>query len=251
MQIFANIVQAVCFPNSTTDATKADPNAPCNAYVFMQSECIYGTDNGLKAAQDALNSVWRSPLRKRDAGPPQLSNDTQRQCVCQSQIFDAFKGCQACINKHSSGAALPADVLPGGILPGNDQMDALSKSYCAVTATPTAGFGEELYGLVSDVPGEQTTSVSTTLTVSDPLGNKTDVSLYYTPTVTGKAFWCPAIPTGSPFTSNGQIVAATTATGSCTDVAAAASATRSSGADRLTVVGGGALMVLGGLVAVL
>ncbi|KAK5131993.1 hypothetical protein LTR08_000413 [Meristemomyces frigidus] len=245
----------VCTPtNSTGDP---DFNAPCNAVEVLTAECVYGT-----ADLDSINSSLES-----GEDLSMLSNATQRICVCESQFFDQLQGCEACYTGHGFGEYI--DITPSAI-------SSLSAQYCAVTNTPTLGLAYVLFGIATDYQSGVLTksSTSTVSTFSDPIGNKTDASYYFTPSVTGSAAYIvPAQTTSSASgsgsttgsesavstslsTSGGQIVPtasvseASTASGSASGSAASASTT-ASGADRKQALAVVAVVAVAGFVAML
>jgi len=107
------------------------------------------------------------------------SDDFQRTCFCQSQFLDNFIGCIRCDLLHSNaGSALVNSVDRDAVSPAMDD-------YCDPMVEPTTNFGAYLLSVF--------TTPESTFTVtkwSDPLGfSKTDVSLYYTPSMTGVEAW--------------------------------------------------------------
>lgn len=192
-------------------------------------------------------------------GPALQSNETQRVCVCESQFWDQVSGCFACYKKHGSL------VLEGSI--PDSVLSSASSTYCAASATASFGLADFLYSIAIGVIPTATAPATGTGTASvkyaDPIGNKTEVSYYYTQAVTGTAAWSVVQPTGtsgsaSYTTTNvqdGQIrpTASTSATQS-----ADASGTRSrnatesgNAAGRYEAAGMTGLLGLAGLVALL
>jgi len=186
-QVFANHVQEVCFPYNETDGT-ALMDAPCNAAQNIIIQCTYGSQYNFTDS----DSVWNEDT-------PMLSNTTQQACICESQFWDQQGGCNQCYEKH--GDTDFKDV-PDSIY------SSMSSSYCAVSSTPTLAFADWLLyagqSALSTISAPSTTATS----YSDPLGNSTQVSLYFTPSVTGSAAWNAAVATGSIslHTISGQIV---------------------------------------------
>ncbi|KAK5691738.1 hypothetical protein LTR17_025598 [Elasticomyces elasticus] len=231
----SDYLQQVCMPINATGYP--DTNAPCIQVQAITYECIYGP----AGLQSLLGNDSSSTYSEEDT--PVLSNNTQRECVCQSQFFNILQGCNDCYNAH--GASGDDSVL-GDIAPSF--FASASSSYCAVTNTPTLGFAEVLYNFATETPA----STATPSSFSDPIGNQTAVSYYYTPSLTGSAAYVIAQATGSASsgsvsgsqtasgsgasetasvaTSNGQIVAtaaAQTSSGSATGTASGASGTAS------------------------
>lgn len=208
----AQHLDEICLPSNSSGMP--DMNAPCNAVQAIYFGCLYGPSYLTTALSAMRASDVRSAMKKRQSSNdddesslfPMQKPETQRTCFCESQFWDQTLGCEACFAKHGG---LDADIVDA------KQMSTLSSSYCAVTAKPSVGLGEYLLSYSKEA---QTTSVPSSF--SDPIGNKTDVSLYYTPSVTGSAAWFVAEATGGSSgmasfsttkTSKGQIVA--TATG--------------------------------------
>ncbi|KAK3680300.1 hypothetical protein LTR78_000678 [Recurvomyces mirabilis] len=271
----AQYLVGVCQP--TNDTGSPDLTAPCNQVSAITAQCVYGADglaafNGDPTSYDNSNS---------DADVPMLSNGTQRDCVCSSQFFNVLGGCSDCYKAHGVGE----DPTSGYVDPAF--ISSASSSYCAVTNTPTVGFAEVLYAYVTGDVGSSLASVASTASVtstfSDPIGNNTAVSLYYTPSITGSSAWVVAQATETPSnstmssgsssesasgsasgsassaqlaTSNGQIVptagASSTASRSGSGTAsgsAAASASGSSGAGKKEAAAIAGVVALAGFVA--
>lgn len=198
----------VCIPTNATGGP--DFNAPCVATRLIEVECMYGS----RGIDFLLGNNDPNSGSFSEQSPPLLSNTTQRDCLCESQFFDEVQGCLDCYTAHGGGDAF-------GEVINTKQLSSMSSSYCAVTNTPTQGLAEVLYSLA---PTTSSPSSAATSAFSDPIGNKTAVSYYFTPSVTGSAAWYVAQATMSAsnvtaaggsgasttsmsvFTSNGQIV---------------------------------------------
>ncbi|KAK5706492.1 hypothetical protein LTR97_001481 [Elasticomyces elasticus] len=244
----ADYIQHVCNPVNATGYP--DFNAPCNQIQAITLQCMYGPA-GLSALQgDVSDASYGSD--DEDNSVETQSNSTQQECICQSQWFNIAAGCNDCYNAHGASGS---DNIVGDLAPS--LFASVSSSYCAVTNTPTMGFDEVLYGLATGSVASSLASVASTAspsTFSDPIGNQTAVSYYYTPSITGSAAWVLAQATSSATsaggsesgsetasssgssettsvaTSNGQIVAtaaAQTSSGSATGTASGASGTAS------------------------
>ena len=264
----------VCSPKNATGGR--DYNAPCNAIAAITAECIYGADYTQILAGGDSDSDSSAALQGIDADEPTtLGNATQRACVCESQFFDQALGCATCYNSHGA----PAD-LAGGI--DAAFFSTISASYCAVTMTPTAGFAEYLYSFAEAGPSNTASSSSsasatgTGLIISDQIGNKTAVSYYFTPSVTGTGAWRVAqatqsvgnatnasseslntsggqimpTATGASGTSSGTVSGTVSGTASGTASAASASKT-SSGAGRQEAAAVAGVVALAGFLAML
>ncbi|KXT08965.1 hypothetical protein AC579_4019 [Pseudocercospora musae] len=180
---------SVCQPKNSSNNDMPDYNAPCNAIAAIQGQCIYGP-----AYLSAPGSGTGS-LKKRQSGDsdiPTQSNDTQRVCLCESEFWDLANGCFSCYKKHGG-------EMDGAGSISENTLSSISSKYCAATVTPTAGLADYLYALASSLEPSttQTGSVQTSVSYLDSIGNKTEVSYYYTPSVTGSAAWVVAQPTGS------------------------------------------------------
>ncbi|KAK3686745.1 hypothetical protein LTR37_019495 [Vermiconidia calcicola] len=228
-------VSSICMPvNGTGDA---DYSAPCNVVQALQYQCIYGVP-----LDESTNSRAR----------PQ-ANSTQRLCACQSQMFDMLHGCLACYEEHG---------MPGGLGVSDDVISTASSEYCAASATPSLGLAEYLFQFASDPEVSSLASsvrAAASTSFTDPIGNQTAVSLYYTPQVTGSAALdVPDLTRGATATTtnvvDGQVVATASETSGGSTGSAAGSASPSAagegGAGRLKVAVGG-VIGLAGIVAVL
>ena len=194
-----------------------------------------------------------------DNGPDLQSNETQRVCVCESQFWDQVAGCFACYKKH--GSLELEGTIPESLL------SSASSTYCAASATASVGLADFLYNIALGVTPTATGSATGTETASvkyaDPIGNKTEVSYYYTQAVTGTAAWSLVQPTGSADSASytttnvqdGQIrpTISTSATRSANASGTDSSNPTQSGkaAGRYEAVGAAGLLGLAGLVAFL
>ncbi|KAK0891601.1 hypothetical protein LTR02_013919 [Friedmanniomyces endolithicus] len=259
-------LQQVCVPTNATG--DPDYNAPCNQVQAISAKCVYGP-----SWASVLNAQATSNGNTSYDSPTMQSNGTQRNCVCESQFWSLVQGCNDCYNAHGGvqeGLVGTAAVSIFG---------SVSSSYCAVTNTPTLGFADVLYGIATAPGANATSSPATAFT--DPIGNQTAVSYYFTPSVTGSSAWVVAQATGSASsgtasgsasgsgsassqsasvaTSNGQIVAtggaASTTAGSASGTASAASGSASttgkSGAGKQEAAAVAGVIALAGLVALL
>jgi hypothetical protein len=189
----------ICMPTNETGFP--DFNAPCNAVSAIELECIYGA-SGLATWLAELQGSTDSSYGIDDS-TPMLSNTTQRDCICQSQIFNGMTGCTDCYLKHGMSQA---DYANEGPAFEPSLISSFSSSYCAATNTPTLGFQDVAYNIASTFLTATATDVSSsalTSTFTDPLGNNTAVSLYFTPSVTGTAAYVVAEATVTP--SNGTV----------------------------------------------
>jgi hypothetical protein len=236
---------------SATNATGyPDRDVPCNQVEVISLECMWGA-NGL-ADWNGENNVDHDPT----SNSAMFSNATQRDCVCQSDYFQLITACNNCYMAHGGPAPVAIDVA------------SASSSYCAITNSPTLRLGDWLDSLTSQF---SSSSINFN-TFSDPIGNNTAVSKYYTPSITGSAAWIVAEATVTPSsgeatasasystslaTSGGQIVAtAAQATGSLratkSGVANATTTASHNGvAGRGTVAAAAGIVALAGMVIIL
>lgn len=250
---FSDPTEEACNPNNSTGMP--DFNAPCNAVTAVEYQCIYGPDY-LTAALNAgpYNRLRRRQSSSDDDGSddddslPMQSNSTQRTCICESQFFDQVKGCTACYTAHGA----PSDVDEG--LVDDKAIASLSSAYCAASATPTLGLADFLFQW-ADSYNASHPATATASTMSDPIGNKTAVSLYYTPSVTGTAAWIVAEATSGAssgmgtFASENTVSGMIVATASANNAAATGyhSGTAASGSGSSTSSGGAAVATAAGM----
>lgn len=189
-----------------------------------------------------------------DNGLALQGNDTQRVCICESSFWDQIAGCVACYAKH--GSLELEGTLPESVL------QSASSTYCAATATASVGLAEFLYSMAIGVTPSATPTAtgdgSSSVKYADPIGNKTEVSYYYTQAVTGTAAWSVPHATGT----SGSISFTTTniqdgqirPTASVSGIALNATGTQSgnsNGAGRYEAVGTLGIFGLAGLLAFL
>ena len=191
-------LQPICRPILPNG--KADLSAPCHEADILYEKCWQGTN---KVHFDKAYGAYILSSYPN----PQSHNNTQRVCACESQFWDAQRGCSACFMEHGGGLEFSYP---------KDYIDEMSSAYCAATATPTLDLLDfqqswlhttDMSAVVSSATAQMKTSE-----FSDPLGRKTDVSLYWTSAVTGiAALDIGTLTAGAtPATTNivdGQIVA--------------------------------------------
>ncbi|KAF2723734.1 hypothetical protein K431DRAFT_282826 [Polychaeton citri CBS 116435] len=192
---------SICLPTSSTG--EPDPNAPCNALYALELGCIYGPESAQGYLSNCEGASASGAYCSATDGSRQ-DNATQRACACESQLFPEYDACMLCYKAHGAG---DDDFIPSSL------MRSASSSYCAATASPTLGLAEYLYAVVTSAyPSYASTTPysaeETFATFSDPIGNKTAVSYYFTPSVTGSvAYAVPAETNLSSLnTESGQIV---------------------------------------------
>jgi hypothetical protein len=169
-----------CFPRNATGSP--DFNAPCNQYYAIMAQCQYGpqgVDFDVVDTEAFEGWQFQSPA-------------TQRTCVCQSQMSDAVVGCMACMNAHK----VPSLVGGGGDA-WQSYWQTTTQHCCEVDFTPTQGFMEHFQNVQYETFRENDPDdiTSTSSVVQDPLGFSTDVSVYYTMSVTRNDVYDIAVPT--------------------------------------------------------
>lgn len=220
---FAGVPAAAkaCYPYNAT--SHPDFNAPCNQIAAIEAQCSYGPK-----ALEFISLPADSDDYPNFNDPKWVlqSPENERTCVCQSQIIDATQGCMACLQAHKLPEADEIGAL-GKIFP------SIMSRYCNTSYTPTQSFIEfasdaEDEALGDSDFGEDGSSddedSSSSTTASDPLGTSTDVSLYYTMSVTRTDAYDLAVPTGS----NGNVTYTSTRT-SAGEIVATAEAAKGSG----------------------
>ena len=174
-----------------------DFNSPCNQLNAILAQCFYGPRALVILALPHEGKLPNFKYWQRQ--PP----ETERACICQSQLADAVLGCVACYNAHGDPSAGPGIGL---IYPPTMQQ------YCDVDYTATQNFVEFL--LNADGFGDDYATTPSPYT-GEILSTSIEVSLYYTMSVTRSDAYNIALPTpvsGGDATytstriSNGQIV---------------------------------------------
>jgi len=182
----------ICIP-SDPDTGLPTADTPCMAISALYYQCVYDVDvySNITAAK---------PKHRRqtsdDDEPVEQSPSAQRTCICESQFFDQVTGCMDCYKAH--GGIENIDYVPPA------SFIAVSSSYCAASSTPTQDFEHYFGGLVG-MSASAASADATATPVSDPIGNKTDVSLYFTPSVSYPAVLSVAQPT-VPSNGNSTVV---------------------------------------------
>jgi hypothetical protein len=193
----------ICQPTNATGFP--DFSAPCNLWSRTQRLCVYGEQIRGIVDGPGLNNYGDEDGKAMK----QHSPGYQRDCVCQSQLFDQMNGCMACND------ALGGDSRS---LIASSAIESFSSEYCAVSATPTRGYIAAINSVLAEV-AEQTDLPTSSSSPINSLGDKTDVSLYWTPSATGASAWDVGLPTGisatfsSLHTSGGQIIPTAAARG--------------------------------------
>lgn len=257
---YSSPVEKACNPNNSTG--KPDFNAPCNAVKAIEYQCIYGPDYLQKALSYTENggSYNRMMMKRQsnnensddDGGLKMQSNSTQRTCICESQFFDLINGCSSCYTAHGDAGGFDESIID------EKAIASLSSAYCAVSATPV-GLADYLFEWASNYSSSYPASASVTSSssMSDPIGNKTAVSLYFTPSVTGSAAWVIAAETSGSSTSENTVSGQIAPTASANNDAAQSgsdngdSSSSSTGGAPVATAAGMGMLGLAGLVALL
>lgn len=113
-------------------------------------------------------------------GTAPIDYEAHAQCMCKGSYFQDWAGCQKCLLAH--GLRSERDNIRY-----NNIINAASKALC--TGTPTAAFPSYFASAESTAPAVTTGNTAS----SDRFPGKTEVSLYYTPTVSQG----PGVITGS------------------------------------------------------
>jgi len=185
---FADYISNVCM--ASDESGKSDMNLPCNQIISIQYQCIGGAK---------LGDSWRNASSNNedieddeDEEQAMLPYEAQRVCICQSQHNDLLKGCADCSKAH--GGISPEDSVT------DDQIKQVMDKYCDANTPATDSYANVIsQALVFMAPNWEDISSpnKTSTTYSDPIGDSTDVSLYFTPSITGTPAYIPALPTGS------------------------------------------------------
>jgi hypothetical protein len=202
---------SLCYPHNATNSP--DLSAPCNLIAAIEAQCSYGP-----RALEFLSLPSDSDAYPDFNDPKwQLQSPAnERVCICESQIIDATLGCVACLKAHEGGVFFSQGEHFAETLPG------IMARYCNASYVPTESFIEFMADAQEpeDGPGDfgggqdGAESGDGASSFSDPIGTATDVSLYYTMSVTRSDAYDLAVPTGSngnvtftsTRTSDGQIV---------------------------------------------
>lgn len=150
--------------------TWSEPTRPCETMEVIEYQCVSGLEYNEKV--DLANQTFPDCVGHETC----QSFEFERTCFCQSQYLDSATGCYACYREH--GGDMPSWTRISGL----KALQSLMSSYCDPALDPTAAFGDYLLGMTYEPPFGPSSS--------DPLGFKrTDVSLYYTPSLTGVEAW--------------------------------------------------------------
>lgn len=196
-------IDSVCSPSNATGYP--DLEFPCNAVQAIQAQCIYGT-TGLDIIMGDENPSPSSSAQKRqsspdDSLPKAQSNATQQVCFCKSEFWSLTAACASCYSAHGDHELEKSA--------GKSAVESLSEKYCAASATPSLGLADYLFQFAGDF---EASSSPKTSKFKDSIGNKTEISYYYTASVTGSQAWVVADPTAtSGVVKDGQLVATASA----------------------------------------
>lgn len=183
-----NVCKA-CQPPPSTSNGHIDWSMPCWAARAISVQCSYGPE-GLELFEKAQQNPGELTFgRGWWPQPP----DVERACMCSSQFAEMALGCATCWEKHGADAEYIHDQALTANATAMDEMMAL---YCDVDLTPTEDSQNDAMDEVlqdGGVLGESETSA----TFDDPIGTSTDVSFYFTPSVTGSSAYVVAMPTAN------------------------------------------------------
>jgi hypothetical protein len=170
-----------CFPHNATG--NLDFNAPCNQFEAIMDQCSYGPRalDLLSQPRDTIPNHFGQEWQEQ-------SPETQRACICQSQMADVASGCAACFKAHEHHY-MPR-LIKGLYHP------TMFQQYCDADFTVTQGFAEfsnEAWENRRPGPGEEE-SYDAPYT-GEPLSTSTEVYFYYTLSVTRSDAYDIAVPT--------------------------------------------------------
>lgn len=174
-----------------------DFSMPCWAMRAIEWQCFNGPDafEYFRTRYENLGSRSKDSMQGWEFQSPEVI----RTCLCSSQYADMLFGCGSCHKEHG----LPTRMMRSDQVTLNSTLlqDAMRK-YCDADTTPTEdGMDDamlEVLGSPYD-PDLQSSDAAETSASSfhDPIGNATDVSLYFTPSMTGSAAHIIDMPTAS------------------------------------------------------
>lgn len=179
-----------CEPFNSTGHRSLD--TPCGLEASIQMQCLYQA-----TPYNASLPDYEFPFRKS----PLASNMTQRDCLCQTHVFDAIKGCSAC-NKAYGGRL-------GFGWEEEESYDSVRITYCAASSTPTLNFADFMR---SALQSGHTNTVQETRCSVTSAPSMTAASAYYIASVPLSIAGYVARLEGndtsysSLYTSDGQIV---------------------------------------------
>lgn len=191
----SDYLRSVCWP--VDDASgEVNYEAPCNAMEAIMQQCTHGpatvdVANNIEAnTTNATNittsdsttatPVLRINLQDFAFTEPLFGSLAQRDCFCASPYFDNVLGCSACMFEH--GGSEDYDAVPQPFI------QSLSRDYCRLTATPTAGLADILADWQYPTTDAAFATAPAPLSAfSDPIGTDTAVSHYWTAKFTGTA----------------------------------------------------------------
>lgn len=191
-------IDSVCSPSNATGYP--DLNFPCNAVQAIQAQCIYGP-TGLDIIMGTATSSTAAPQKRQsssqDSLPKPQNNATQQVCFCNSEFWSLTAACASCYSVHGDHELEKSA--------GKSAVESMSDKYCAASATPSLGLADYLFQFGGKLDESDDSKTSK---FKDPVGNKTEISYYYTASVTGSQAWVVADPTAtSGVVKDGQLVA--------------------------------------------
>ena len=176
-----------CYPHNATG--HLDFNAPCNQQDTILAQCSYGSLALKILTLPFPSGTWPefSPRLQKQ------SPETERTCLCQSQLIDVSVGCVRCTESHQLYPQ--AEKV-------EESIHASMQQYCDADYPITQSFSEFVHEFADDFYSDSNVSLGSY--TAEAIGTSTDVSLYYTLSVTRSDAYDIAMPT--PAKSDGNIV---------------------------------------------
>ncbi|KAM0715163.1 hypothetical protein Q7P37_009628 [Cladosporium fusiforme] len=181
----------ICQPKNSTGSPDFD--APCNVFIALQTQCMYGPVAADYVSLSEYDDAW-DDAANWTAQPP----ETQRDCICQSQLFDQLSGCQKCYEHHDSNLF---EYAPSFVGKDRGFADVVEEKYCAASMTPSIGWAQYIFEAANSMSASG--SDSHTATRSAVTATETDVSRYFTASVPGSSAYLISQP--SPTGSSGNV----------------------------------------------
>lgn len=193
-------VSNACQPPPSASGGQIDWSIPCWAANAIQMQCNFGPE-ALEWFKDASTNRNLDPHLTNQwvPQPPELA----RACLCSSRFAEMTLGCGICCEKHGSE---PIVGFNHGLTANETVQNEIMKQYCDLDAEPTKeSLGKAFENAVGSSPDASlrgakssaaaSPSSSSSFSFYDPIGNATDVSLYFTPSVAGSSAYVVAMPT--------------------------------------------------------
>lgn len=184
----------VCIPKNSTGSPDFD--APCNVFIAIQTQCVYGPQAADYVALPEDDEAWSDTSEWTEQTP-----EAQRDCLCQSQFLNQAAGCQKCYESQGSSFFEYASAFAGL---EHGFAEFIEEDYCAVDNTPEDTWAKYVYSaaLTASPPKSAATSSSASMSSTVP-ATETNVSLYFTASVPGSSAYLVSQPT--PTGSSGNV----------------------------------------------